>query len=120
MSPMMASVQPDTNPCPAASDAARPAVGETLKLNRIRPSGPRTPPPCSPAAPLKRDRRLSQPPTNSTPRPTPPTWLHEAHQTALQLGGVVLELGLAHIVGKLGTGRRAREHGVESLVERGE
>src|SRR5919199_1553130 len=70
MSPMIASVQPDTKPCPAASDAARPAVGDTLKLNRISPSGPRTPPPCRPAAPLKRDSRLPRRPRNSTRWPS--------------------------------------------------
>src|SRR5438552_576065 len=240
MSPMIASDQPDKNLCPAASEAARPAVGETLKLNRIRPNGPRTPPPCSPAAPLKRDSRLPSRPRNSTRRPsqrssasigsivtasttsdaryrpamatggmpalrpisTPSgipapicvtntrktphapagqsvgsgavgsntarvNWLarvvrssldiqgvggvcrpealedqnglartdaqeglagqgasaarlHEAHQTPPQLGGVLLELGLAHSPGQLAARRRAGEHGVEGLVQRGE
>src|SRR5919199_2125594 len=239
MSPMIASVQPDTKPCPAASDAARPAVGETLKLNRISPSGPRTPPPCRPAAPLKRDRRAPSRPRNSTRRPsqrnsarmgsmvtasttsdamyrpaittgeipalraistpsgipvpicvtntrkTPqappgqsvgrgavgssrarvnwlarvvrssldmrggrlasmaargqatPEWLaragaeerlagqdaaaarlHEAHQAAAQLGGVLVALGVAHRPGQLAAGGRAREHGFEGVIKR--
>src|SRR5919202_6860508 len=42
-------------------------------------------------------------------------WLHEAHQAAAQLGGVLVPLGLAHRPGQLAARGRAREHGFEGV-----
>ena len=67
---MMASVQPGMNPWPAVSDAARAAPGETAKLNRISPSGPRTLPSLRPDAPLNLASLVPRRPMNATRSPS--------------------------------------------------